>query len=296
MFLVWSHQVKSLHITGNHGWAGGFEPEEFQINSPFGKTPLGDFKNTFYGKCSFWHSLFKLYFPQIISIKLKLPTKITEILPNQLFILFTVHKLKSLSKVKAGEYPIFLAKGFSMFPRLCTSKPLLGKSICALLDAQCLCAMLSTKCQEAPDQPAGSQEPERVAWGRFEAFYACICLFAFQMSISPTTATNPIYFQMSTSALHEPGKTLLTILCVTPVSPYSCWRVPAGKTRSGQACPWPGAGLWDASAHVPSQRVSNHLWSRGSAAPLSVHQHLLLPINTATVSKYLWKWNFQLKL
>lgn len=87
-------------------------------------------------------------------------------LPNLLFIQFTVHGLKPQSKVKADEYPVFLAEGFSLFPAFCILKLLLGKSISTVLDTKCLCTLQCIEWQKAPG-PA-HQEKETWAVERYE--------------------------------------------------------------------------------------------------------------------------------
>lgn len=58
------------------------------------------------------------YFPPRISIKWKFLAKVREMLPNQFLMLFTVQNLKSLTKVKAEEYPDFIAIFVCLFVSL----------------------------------------------------------------------------------------------------------------------------------------------------------------------------------
>ena len=108
----------------------------------------------------------------------------------------------------------------------------------------------------------------REVWGRFEIFYAFICSFAFQVSSFSTSATKPTYAHTSTFDLHDPGRTLLSIVAV---SWHSCWKTPDGIPCSRQPCWWPGAGPQGASAYLQIQWGPIQPCSRSSAAGHAWH-------------------------
>lgn len=164
-------------------------------------------------------------------------------LPNLLFIQFTVHRLKPQSKVKADEYPVFLAEGFSLFPAFCILKLLLGKSISTVLDTKCLCTLQCIEWQKAPG-PA-HQEKETWTVERYEED-----LRPFMLLFAPLLFKSQS-FQQQRGQQSPLMPTCQLLPCMDREKPFSpasqfhppsCWKLCDGKPCSRQPCPRPSAG------------------------------------------------------